>query len=169
MATADRQQRLSSNGLSAGAAELISHRLTQRAHMRRLNPVILVAVLVFAVVLWQRHTAAPAGMTSPTATTHSTMGASTRVPEFLPAEAHATLERIARGGPFEHRQDGVVFGNYEDLLPQQPRGYYHEYTVETPGARTRGARRIITGGTPPVVWYYTDDHYRSFRRFEMNR
>jgi ribonuclease T1 len=144
--------------------------------MRRLNPVILIGALVFAVLLWQRHTAAPAGTAGPTATTPTSLGTTrasqdgtTALPEFLPAEAHATLERIARGGPFEHSQDGVVFGNYEGLLPPQPRGYYHEYTVETPGARTRGARRIITGGTPPVVWYYTDDHYRSFRRFEMNR
>lgn len=63
----------------------------------------------------------------------------------------------------------MTFGNYEGLLPKQPRGYYREYTVETPGASTRGARRIITGGNPPVVYYYTDDHYRSFRRFEVNR
>jgi guanyl-specific ribonuclease Sa len=144
--------------------------------MRRLSHLILLAVLVLAVVLWQRHTAVPAGTTSPTATTPTSLGmtpvsrgASAAVPDFLPAEAHATLDAIARGGPFEHSQDGVVFGNYEGLLPRQARGYYHEYTVETPGARTRGARRIITGGTPPVVWYYTDDHYRSFRRFEMNR
>lgn len=79
------------------------------------------------------------------------------------------LDLIARGGPFDHRQDGGVFGNYEGLLPKQQRGYYHEYTVETPSARNRGARRIITGGTPPIVWYYTEDHYRSFRRFEVNR
>lgn len=144
--------------------------------MRRLNPVILLAALAFAVVLWQRHTAAPAGVAGPTSTTPASagttpasQGGATRLPGFLPAEARATLDAIARGGPFEHSQDGVVFGNYEGLLPQQPRGYYHEYTVETPGARTRGARRIISGGTPPVVWYYTDDHYRSFRRFEMNR
>jgi Guanyl-specific ribonuclease Sa len=144
--------------------------------MRRLNPVILFVALVFAVVLWQRHTAAPVGTAGPTATTPTSLGTApasqrgaTTLPGFLPAEARATLEAIARGGPFEHSQDGVVFGNYERLLPQQPRGYYHEYTVETPGAQTRGARRIITGGTPPVVWYYTDDHYRSFRRFEMNR
>jgi len=63
----------------------------------------------------------------------------------------------------------VTFGNYEGLLPKQPRGYYREYTVETPGARTRGTRRIITGGNPPEVYYYTDDHYRSFRRFEVTR
>lgn len=144
--------------------------------MRRLNPVILLAVLVFAVMLWQRHTAAPTGAINPTATTPTSLGTtparqdtSATLPDFLPAEARATLDAIARGGPFEHSQDGVVFGNYEGLLPQQPRGFYHEYTVETPGARTRGTRRIITGGTPPVAWYYTDDHYRSFRRFEMNR
>lgn len=137
--------------------------------MRRLNPVILLAALVFAVVLWQRHTAVPTGSAGPAATTPTRQGATTALPGILPAEARATLKTIARGGPFEHSQDGVVFGNYEGLLPQQPRGYYHEYTVETPGTRTRGARRIITGGTPPVVWYYTDDHYRSFRRFEMNR
>ena len=79
------------------------------------------------------------------------------------------LDRIASGGPFTHRQDGVVFGNYENLLPREPRGYYHEYTVETPGADTRGARRIITGGTPPQIYYYTDDHYRSFRAFKVTR
>jgi len=138
--------------------------------MRRLNPVILLAVLVFAVVLWQRHTPVPAGTTAhPVAMTPTSQGTAAALPDFLPAEARATLDAIARGGPFEHSQDGVVFGNYEGLLPQQPHGYYHEYTVETPGARTRGTRRIITGGTPPMVWYYTDDHYRSFHRFEMNR
>jgi len=138
--------------------------------MRRLNPVILLAVLVFAVMLWQRHTPAPVGtVTGTVATTPASQGNAAALPDFLPAEACATLDAIARGGPFEHSQDGVVFGNYEGLLPQQPRGYYHEYTVETPGARTRGTRRIITGGTPPMVWYYTDDHYRSFRRFEMSR
>ena len=57
-----------------------------------------------------------------------------------------------------------MFGNCEVHLPDHPCGYYHEYTVVTPGAPTRGTRRIITGGTPPEVWYYTDDHYRSFRR-----
>ena len=89
--------------------------------------------------------------------------------ETLPPEARATLQLIKQGGPFPHRQDGVVFGNYEKLLPQQPRGYYHEYTVDTPGAQDRGARRIITGGNPPTIYYYTDDHYHSFRSFEINR
>jgi guanyl-specific ribonuclease Sa len=132
--------------------------------MRRLNPLILLAALVFAVVSWQQwHPAAP------TASGSSSTIAATPLPSFLPNEAAATLGSIARGGPFEHRQDGVTFGNYEGLLPKQPRGYYHEYTVETPGARTRGARRIITGSNPPVAYYYTDDHYRSFRRLEVNR
>lgn len=137
--------------------------------MRRLNPLILLAALVFAVVLWQRHTAAPAGTTNPIAVTPTSQGASASTPDFLPAQARTTLDAIARGGPFQHSQDGVVFGNYEGLLPRQPHGYYHEYTVETPGEHTRGARRVITGGTPPLIYYYTDDHYRSFRRFRPNR
>lgn len=84
----------------------------------------------------------------------------------LPPEAVHTLGLIARGGPFPYRKDGTVFQNRERLLPGQPRGYYREYTVPTPGARDRGARRIVTGGDPPEVFYYTDDHYRSFRRIE---
>lgn len=89
------------------------------------------------------------------------------LPAFLPPEAHAVIARIQRGGPFPYPQDGGVFGNYEGHLPRQPRGWYHEYTVPTPGARNRGARRIITGGTPPREWYYSDDHYASFRRFDV--
>ena len=136
--------------------------------MRRFNPLILLAALAFAAVSWQvRHPVAPAD--GGPATTARPTGATPALPSFLPPEAAGTLNAIARGGPFEHRQDGVVFGNYEGLLPKQPRGYYHEYTVENPGARTRGTRRIITGGTPPAAWYYTDDHYRSFHRFEVGR
>jgi ribonuclease T1 len=81
----------------------------------------------------------------------------------LPPEARATLALIKRGGPFPHARDGIVFGNREGLLPRQPRGYYHEYTVPTPEARNRGARRIIAGGVGGEYWY-TADHYRSFRR-----
>jgi ribonuclease T1 len=84
----------------------------------------------------------------------------------LPPEAIATLQAIANGGPFPYDRDGTVFQNREGLLPQQPRGYYREYTVETPGSRDRGARRIVTGGDPPEVYWYTEDHYRSFRRIE---
>ena len=84
----------------------------------------------------------------------------------LPPEAADVLRRIAAGGPFEHRQDGGTFQNRERRLPRQPRGYYREYTVDTPGENDRGARRIVTGGDPPSEYYYTDDHYRSFTRFE---
>jgi guanyl-specific ribonuclease Sa len=92
-----------------------------------------------------------------------------RYPSFLPPEAVITLAAIERGGPFPYDRDGTVFQNRERRLPEQPPGYYREYTVETPGSRDRGARRIVTGGQPPQVYYYTDDHYRSFRRVEMSR
>jgi ribonuclease T1 len=90
------------------------------------------------------------------------------LPAFLPAEARQTLDLIQRGGPFPHRQDGSVFQNREGRLPRQARGYYREYTVATPDLDHRGARRIVTGGTPPREYYYTDDHYESFRRFEID-
>ncbi len=80
----------------------------------------------------------------------------------LPPEARDTLRLIASGGPFLYRRDGVVFANREHRLPERPRGYYREYTVPTPGARDRGARRIIAGASRE--YYYTGDHYRTFRR-----
>ena len=84
----------------------------------------------------------------------------------LPDEARELLAQIRAGGPFRYERDGVVFGNRERRLPAEPSGYYHEYTVPTPGARNRGGRRIVCGGPPmlPHVCYYTNDHYRSFRR-----
>jgi len=84
----------------------------------------------------------------------------------LPKEARETYERILQGGPFRYERDGVVFGNREKLLPSKPRGYYHEYTVRTPGAGNRGARRIVCGGPKrePDACYYTGDHYQSFQR-----
>lgn len=84
----------------------------------------------------------------------------------LPHEARAVDQLIRRGGPFPYDKDGSVFGNRERLLPQRSRGYYREYTVRTPGARDRGARRIVCGGRQPErpdACYYTDDHYASFR------
>lgn len=80
----------------------------------------------------------------------------------LPGEARETLALIKAGGAFPHQRDGAVFGNREGLLPKRERGYYREYTVKTPGAKDRGARRIVAGRTGE--YYYTDDHYRSFRR-----
>lgn len=85
----------------------------------------------------------------------------------LPKEGRQTYQRILQGGPFAYEKDGSVFGNRERLLPAHRRGYYREYTVETPGARNRGARRIVCGGfrrTAPEACYYTSDHYSSFKR-----
>lgn len=95
-----------------------------------------------------------------------------RYPAFLPRQAHAVLDDIGRGGPYDHRQDGGVFQNRERRLPSRPRGYYREYTVDTPGSGDRGPRRIVTGGgmageSPPREYWYSDDHYRSFRRFDV--
>ena len=136
--------------------------------MRQFKPLILLIALAAAAIFWSGHGSSIGGRTATFPASQST-GADTGLPRFLPSEARATLDRIASGGPFTHRQDGVVFGNYENLLPREPRGYYHEYTVDTPGADTRGARRIITGGTPPQIYYYTDDHYRSFRAFKVTQ
>ena len=93
-------------------------------------------------------------------------GATVSVAE-LPVQARDTYGLIGRGGPFPYEKDGVVFGNRERQLPSHPRGYYHEYTVKTPGSRDRGARRIVCGGarrSAPEACYYSDDHYASFRK-----
>ena len=88
----------------------------------------------------------------------------------LPAEARATLALIKAGGSFAYARDGSVFGNRENLLPARSRGYYREYTVKTPGARDRGARRIVAGSgaagdtRTSGEYYFSDDHYNSFRR-----
>lgn len=87
----------------------------------------------------------------------------------LPREVQATLIRIKQGGPFPYARDGAVFGNHEGVLPRQKRGYYREYTVETPGVRNRGARRVIAGGGRKSAqeaqeYFYTDNHYITFRR-----
>ena len=85
----------------------------------------------------------------------------------LPVEAQTTDRLIRAGGPFKSAKDGVVFGNRERILPAERRGFYHEYTVPTPGAHNRGARRIVCGGTPPTApqaCYYTGDHYATFQR-----
>ena len=86
----------------------------------------------------------------------------------LPVEARETLQRIKQGGPFPYAKDGAVFGNFEKRLPLRPSGYYREYTVKTPGVSHRGKRRIVAGAVPrdasPGEYYYTADHYESFRR-----
>jgi ribonuclease T1 len=85
----------------------------------------------------------------------------------LPAEGREVMALIEVGGPFPHKRDGIIFNNFEKLLPLEKRGYYREYTVRTPGVQHRGARRIVCGGwqtrRPDACWY-TADHYRSFRK-----
>jgi ribonuclease T1 len=85
----------------------------------------------------------------------------------LPKQGRETYALILAGGPFPYEKDGTVFGNRERLLPAEKRGFYREYTVKTPYARTRGAKRIVCGGSQsvkPEVCYYTEDHYASFKR-----
>lgn len=139
------------------------------AGMFRRNVWLLLAlVLVVAWIGWRQpaNDAVPA----PAGTPASAPAASVERPDAalatIPREAFDTLRLIERGGPFPHRQDGGTFGNRERLLPLRDRGWYREYTVRTPGARDRGARRIVTGGDPPSEFFYTADHYRSFRRFD---
>ncbi|RJQ76113.1 ribonuclease [Pseudonocardiaceae bacterium YIM PH 21723] len=85
----------------------------------------------------------------------------------LPSQATDTVNLIKKGGPYPYKQDGTVFGNKEKVLPNCQSGYYHEYTVKTPGSSTRGARRIVTGdGTR--LYFYTDDHYESFSLVNVN-
>ncbi|HSD17842.1 MAG TPA: ribonuclease domain-containing protein [Thermomonas sp.] len=146
---------------------------------RRRNPTGWLLLAIAVLVAWQLWPAreavpvpgasAPTAAASPGAHAHAETPSSPTpaLPDFLPAQAHTTIELIQRGGPFPYRQDGSIFGNREGHLPRQPRGWYREYTVDTPGLGHRGARRIITGGHPPRDWYYTDDHYDSFRRFDV--
>jgi ribonuclease T1 len=140
-----------------------------RRHLRK--PWLWIAALVVLAVwlLWPRPVASPGPAEPATGPVPAATAAATSpvLPDFLPVEAVATVERILHGGPHPHAQDGGEFGNREGLLPQRPRGHYREYTVATPGIGHRGARRIVAGGAPPREWYYTDDHYESFRRFQV--
>lgn len=135
-------------------------------------PALVFVILLVTVGVWlhgppdRDGTAVRSG---PAAATPAAPSQDGDLPDFLPREAHTTLALIARGGPFPHPQDGGVFGNREGHLPQRERGYYREYTVGTEGLGHRGARRIVTGGNPPRFYYYTDDHYDSFRGFELNQ
>lgn len=151
------------------------------AAMLRRHGWILLAIALFAAWQWWRSAPAPQPAGFPTSSSSGTQGAEPHTPPVaaprapdaprtsnaaLPAEAHEVLRRIHAGGPFPYRQDGGVFQNRERLLPDRERGWYREYTVDTPGSRDRGARRIVTGGRPPREFWYTADHYRSFRRID---
>jgi ribonuclease T1 len=118
------------------------------------------------------HARTPAAAQTPTKTrrapatpTVALSGLPTIQHDRLPIQARETIDLIQHGGPFPYRQDGAVFQNRERLLPARPNGYYHEYTVKTPGSPDRGARRIIAGDKGEL--YYTDDHYDSFRQVVM--
>jgi ribonuclease T1 len=108
-------------------------------------------------------------LTSPLATPKTSSAPAEIRIDALPAEAREVLDRIRTGSPLPYERDGVVFGNRERLLPERARGYYHEYTVKTPGVRSRGARRIVCGGAIASTseCYYSDDHYRSFKRIRQ--
>lgn len=144
---------------------------------RSLRTAVLVLGIVLLLGLWWWAGREPAGVVTPRDTSVSTAqsGATTArattrhtgsMPSVsaadLPAEARHTLALIEAGGPFPYERDGAVFQNRERLLPREPSGYYHEYTVTTPGEDDRGARRIITGRQGERYW--TEDHYGSFAR-----
>jgi ribonuclease T1 len=135
----------------------------------------LVAAVVVALLLWwtggggattqDRSPAEQAQASSSAgATTDDAGGLDHVAVAELPPEARDTLALIDQGGPFPYDQDGSTFGNFEGILPQQARGYYTEYTVDTPGSDDRGARRIVAGEGGD--FYYTGDHYASFRRID---
>ncbi|MGW5780305.1 ribonuclease domain-containing protein [Streptomyces sp. NPDC003863] len=131
-----------------------------------LRPLRVLLALVLAVLLAGCSSAGGTGTATPTRTAAAAAATGTSgLPAVrasqLPPEARETLALIARGGPFPYAKDGTVFSNFERVLPRRERGYYHEYTVKTPGERDRGARRIVTGRGGET--YYTDDHYETFR------
>ncbi|MFF1356298.1 ribonuclease domain-containing protein [Streptomyces sp. NPDC058297] len=113
------------------------------------------ALLIGGPVLAGSATAAPAPVT------YSVTSVGDICYSALPSQAHDTLDLIEQGGPYPYDQDGIVFQNREGVLPSQSTGYYHEYTVITPGSPTRGARRIVTGEESKED-YYTGDHYATF-------
>jgi ribonuclease T1 len=112
------------------------------------------------------HDAGPNSHASPSSSSSASSSKTTVALSSLPPQAAQTVRLIKAGGPFPYSQDGVVFDNNEHLLPAHPRGYYHEYTVVTPGANDRSTRRIVTGQAGE--FYYTDDHYETFRLIDIS-
>ncbi|MFF3086852.1 guanine-specific ribonuclease N1 and T1 [Streptomyces nojiriensis] len=133
-----------------------------RSLLRLLGALFLCAALVGAVGCGgQKPAPAAAASASAAAVPGWAKGMATVRADGLPQQARDVLALIDKGGPYAYRQDGTVFGNFEKALPKQKRGYYHEYTVRTPGERDRGARRIVTG--EGGEFFYTDDHYDTFK------
>ncbi len=147
-----------------------SRRRTRSEDLSRPWSRLLFAVAAVLLVAWLLRPGAqapqpplPAGPEA--AQARAPARADTALPGFLPVEAGPVIRRIQSGARLPHAQDGSVFGNRERRLPGREYGFYREYTVPTPGLKHRGARRIVTGGDPPGEWYYTADHYESFRAF----
>ena len=128
----------------------------------RIIAAIVIAMLVITLAASLFGCAAAKTQPSGTSSTDPDSGLRIVAVADLPKEAQDTLKLIDAGGPYPYSRDGVVFGNLEKILPKHDRGYYHEYTVKTPGEKDRGARRVVTGTGGER--YYTDDHYESFRR-----
>ena len=123
----------------------------------------LVAAVLAAVLLWWGQGDGSAPTDEPASPASSSGSALPTVSlDDLPPEAGETVDLIDSGGPYPYEQDDGVFGNFEELLPDRERGYYREYTVETPGLDHRGARRIVAGSEGELYW--TSDHYQSFER-----
>jgi ribonuclease T1 len=130
-----------------------------------MRTLIAAVTLATTVVLGSTAYAAPPAPTSTAVAAIDSCALSS-----LPPEASDTLELVHSGGPFPYDQDGTVFSNREGILPTESSGYYHEYTVITPGSPDRGARRLVGGGakTTPAHVYYTADHYSSFCEVDEN-
>ena len=147
---------------------------TNKSSWQQLTPYLLAAAVILAFIVAEWAGGGLPGCTPvSTPSTENSPAAVSNAPlqptrsdgvslSSLPGEAHDTLKLIKQGGPFPYSKDGTVFSNYEGLLPSNPAGYYHEYTVITPGSPDRGARRIVAGA--PGECYYTSDHYASFKR-----
>ena len=128
---------------------------------KRSKSLAVVAITVCLGLLWASCTNSVHAKTS-----HETVVTAPIALQDLPKEGQETYRLIHQGGPFRYEKDGVIFGNRERLLPKAQRGYYREYTVKTPGEKSRGARRIVCGGENPSLpkqCFYTLDHYASFR------
>ncbi|MFE3170759.1 ribonuclease domain-containing protein [Amycolatopsis sp. NPDC059090] len=140
---------------------------------RRRITAALVGLLVLVLGGWLvKETAGSSDSPAPSSSSGAPAAASGKVPgadsklpvkplSSLPSQAKDTWSLIQKGGPYPYpRNDDVVFQNREKKLPAEKNGYYHEYTVKTPGSPDRGARRLITGAGKEL--YYTGDHYASF-------
>jgi ribonuclease T1 len=127
---------------------------------------VVTAPVVTAPVVTAPVVTAPV-VTAPAAVPGEESGLPVRGLSSLPAEARDTYDLIRQGGPFPYSQDGTTFQNREGILPAKSSGYYTEFTVPTPGASTRGARRIVTGSGGE--YYYTADHYASFVVVDVSR